>query len=190
MLVVLALAGCGGEESSAPKSEKTEAPKEPVEIVASDGRSWRVLKADGLHDPANPMLPYLQQPARALGDLPKGKPEGNQVDWMEALRIGAVQPRASIQPGTRIRVLDLDIRFTETAGMPNVVFPHRQHTEWLDCANCHDGIFIPRKGANDIGMFDILQGEFCGRCHGAVAFPLTECLRCHNEDRPVWKANR
>jgi hypothetical protein len=29
------------------------------------------------------------------------------------------------------------------------------------------------------GMFPILSGEKCGRCHGAVAFPLTECRRCH-----------
>jgi hypothetical protein len=24
------------------------------------------------------------------------------------------------------------------------------------------------------------MGEHCGRCHGAVAFPLTECTRCHS----------
>jgi ribosomal protein L40E len=31
-----------------------------------------------------------------------------------------------------------------------------------------------------MSMFAILQGEFCGRCHGAVSFPLTECRRCHS----------
>ncbi|HUS55503.1 MAG TPA: c(7)-type cytochrome triheme domain-containing protein [Thermohalobaculum sp.] len=79
-------------------------------------------------------------------------------------------------------VLDLDIVFTETAGQPYVVFPHRQHTEWLDCANCHPAIFKAKRGANDFGMLDVLNGEYCGRCHGAVAFPLTECKRCHSRD--------
>ena len=32
-------------------------------------------------------------------------------------------------------------------------------------------------------MMLILQGEKCGLCHGAVAFPLTECLRCHSVSR-------
>ena len=65
-------------------------------------------------------------------------------------------------------------------GMPAVRFPHRQHTEWLDCKNCHDGIFKMRTGETKISMFLILQGEQCGVCHGAVAFPLTECMRCHS----------
>jgi hypothetical protein len=29
-------------------------------------------------------------------------------------------------------------------------------------------------------MQKILDGEQCGVCHGAVAFPLTECRRCHS----------
>ena len=32
-------------------------------------------------------------------------------------------------------------------------------------------------------MLLILAGEKCGLCHGAVAFPLTECLRCHSVQR-------
>jgi hypothetical protein len=31
------------------------------------------------------------------------------------------------------------------------------------------------------------MGEQCGVCHGAVAFPLTVCGRCHNtpRDKPL-----
>jgi hypothetical protein len=29
----------------------------------------------------------------------------------------------------------------------------------------------------------VLSGEKCGLCHGAVAFPLTECNRCHSVQR-------
>jgi hypothetical protein len=28
-------------------------------------------------------------------------------------------------------------------------------------------------------MTKIAAGEYCGRCHDRVAFPLTDCLRCH-----------
>jgi c(7)-type cytochrome triheme protein len=156
---------------------------DPTRIRSADGRAWRRLAADGLHDPDNEMLQYLQQPAEALDALPKGGPDGNQVDWMAALRDGAITPRTNIHPETKIRVLDLDIVFTETAGQPLVVFPHRQHTEWLDCANCHPKIFKAKRGANNFGMLDVLNGEYCGRCHGAVSFPLTECKRCHSRDR-------
>lgn len=108
---------------------------------------------------------------------------------MAALQSGAIAPRTNIRPETKIRVLDLDIVFPDTAGQPMVVFPHRQHTAWLDCSNCHPGIFVAKKGGNDFGMLDVLQGEYCGRCHGAVAFPLTECKRCHSRDWQTGVAN-
>jgi c(7)-type cytochrome triheme protein len=63
--------------------------------------------------------------------------------------------------------------------MPNVVFPHFPHTYWLDCGNCHPDIFVMKKGANPISMVKIVNGEFCGRCHGRVAFPISNCSRCH-----------
>ena len=138
-----------------------------------------------MHDPANELLAYLQEPAEALSALPMGGSSGNQVDWIQALRQGAIEPRTNILPETKVRVLDLDIVFANTAGQPMVVFPHRQHTEWLDCSNCHPDIFIAKKGANDFGMLDVLNGEYCGRCHGAVAFPLTECRRCHSREHPA-----
>lgn len=183
----LAAAACGepppdGEAAGEASAEAQ--PEPPPQIQAADGRAWRRLAVDGLHDPSNPWLQYLQEPAEALSVLPKGGPEGNQVDWMEALRAGVISPRTNVFPETKINVIDLDIVFTETAGQPYVVFPHRQHTAWLDCENCHPRIFIAKKGANDFGMFDVLQGEYCGQCHGAVSFPLTECKRCHSRD---WK---
>lgn len=143
---------------------------------------WKPLADDGLHDPSNPALELLQEPAEALSELPPAK-EGNQVDWAAALRSGEINPRTNIYPETNIRVLDLDILMEETAAMPVVRFPHRPHTEWLDCKNCHDRIFIAKRGANNISMLSILQGEACGQCHGAVSFPLTQCARCHSVER-------
>jgi c(7)-type cytochrome triheme protein len=193
MVMAVGVAACGSETEDTPGEVKSPPQEQQAagshKIQSPDGREWYRLSADGLHDPNNKMLQYLQQPAEALGVLPNGGPDGNQVDWIAALREGAIAPRTNVRPETKIRVLDLDITFTETAGQPHVVFPHRQHTEWLDCANCHPKIFVAKRGANDFGMLDVLNGEYCGRCHGAVSFPLTECKRCHNRDWQAGVAN-
>ena len=83
-----------------------------------------------------------------------------------------------------MEVLDQDILLADTKNMPVVTFPHRTHTEWLSCRNCHDWLFKAQHGANDISMSEIARGRACGLCHGKVAFPATECFRCHNGPRP------
>jgi c(7)-type cytochrome triheme protein len=92
-------------------------------------------------------------------------------------------PRSQLFDTTEVNVLDLDIIMDATGEMAMVRFPHKAHTEWLDCSNCHDHIFKKKAGGNPVNMFAILAGEYCGRCHGAVAFPLTECRRCHSVSR-------
>jgi c(7)-type cytochrome triheme protein len=141
--------------------------------------TWLPLERDGLHDPALPALRLLQQPAAALSQLPQDT-AGNMVRWVRALQEGKITPRTNIRPETKIQVLDQDILLDLNGSMPVVRFPHRQHTEWLDCSNCHDHIFKRKTGATKISMLSILQGEQCGLCHGAVSFPLTECSRCHS----------
>lgn len=148
------------------------------------GLAWAadhtLLAKDGVHDPASPAIKLLQEPRDAMNKMPRDA-VGNKVDWMRALEQRHIEPRAAILPGTEVRVLDLNITMPRTGEMPMVLFPHRQHTEWLDCSNCHERIF-PYKagGTKGLNMFAVLQGEFCGQCHGAVAFPLTECRRCHS----------
>ena len=95
-------------------------------------------------------------------------------------------PRTNIFPDARIEVLDLELIMDQTLQMPMVRFPHKAHTQWLDCANCHDKIFKKKAGGNPVNMFAILSGAYCGRCHGAVAFPLTECRRCHSQARRTF----
>lgn len=183
MVFAFGISGCGPDP--APEPAPDSGSKQPVDRVirTADGREWRKLETDGLHDPGNEVISFLQQPAEALGVLPPGGPDGNKVDWAAALRTGAISPRTNVRPETKIRVIDLDIVFKDTAGQPYVVFPHKQHTEWLDCANCHPAIFEAKRGGNDFGMLDVLEGEYCGQCHGAVSFPLTECKRCHSRDQ-------
>lgn len=141
------------------------------------------LAKDGVHDPANPALKLLQEPNDALSRFPHDE-VGNRVRWVKALEQGIITPRTNILPDTQIRVLDLDVIMPRTAEMPMVRFPHKQHTEWLDCSNCHEHLFKSKAGATTaVNMFQILQGEYCGLCHGAVSFPLTECKRCHSVER-------
>jgi len=28
-----------------------------------------------------------------------------------------------------------------------------------------------------------VQGQWCGRCHNKIAFPLTDCNRCHSSPK-------
>ena len=141
------------------------------------------LAKDGVHDPANPAIKLLQEPGEALSNLPPDA-VGNRVRWVDALSRGIIAPRTNILPDTQIKVLDQNVIMPRTGEMPMVLFPHRQHTEWLDCSNCHEKLFKSKAGATTaVNMFQILQGEFCGVCHGAVAFPLTECNRCHSVGR-------
>jgi len=150
-----------------------------VAVAWAHAGDWQPLAGDDLHDPAGPGIGLLQQPAEALAPLPPDS-TGNQVRWVRALREGHIQPLSRIDPGRETPELDKDILLNLRGGMPVVRFPHKAHTEWLDCSNCHDHLFERRTGATRISMFRILQGEQCGVCHGAVSFPLTECNRCHS----------
>ncbi len=149
---------------------------------ATRAGDWLPLARDGVHDPASPALELLQEPREALSRLAPDT-AGNQVRWVEALDRGQINPRTNLLPGTKVEVLDLDVMLNLRGGTPIVRFPHRQHTLWLDCSNCHEHLFKSKAGANKLSMMQILQGEQCGVCHGAVSFPLTECTRCHSVPR-------
>jgi len=142
-------------------------------------------ESDGIHDPTSDGTMILQPPREAFADLPKSR-SGNYVNWNQAIDEKLIAPRSDIQnPEAMAIVLDLNIVREVKGSMPDVVYPHKQHTQWLDCANCHPAIFIPMKGANQISMASILLGEKCGVCHGKVAFPVSECRRCHSKPKPV-----
>lgn len=135
---------------------------------------------DGIHDPDNEGTFMLQPPREGMAGFANGI-SGNRVDWVKTLADGTIEPRYDrLDPNKRPFVMDLNIVREVKGSMPDVVYPHKQHTEWLDCSNCHPDIFIPKKGANQISMAAILLGQKCGVCHGKVAFPVTECKRCHS----------
>lgn len=131
-----------------------------------------------IYDDSNPAYALLQQADQALAEFPLDA-EG-QVDWATALRSGKIAPRADLQGDGQMRVLASEIIMRNTRAMPFVMFPHGSHTEWLDCGNCHDSIFVARRGANGITMEAIFRGRFCGVCHDKVAFSTYVCQRCHS----------
>ncbi|MDH5572177.1 MAG: hypothetical protein OEY89_10450 [Gammaproteobacteria bacterium] len=144
--------------------------------------SWKKLAKDNIHDPENPAINLLQEPGDALSVLPHDT-SGNLVNWVKALEDNVITPRSNILETTKVRIRDDVILMEDTGEVPMVSFSHKAHSLWLDCDNCHEKYFISKTGANPINMFKILSGNYCGRCHGTVAFPLTECNRCHSVPR-------
>ena len=140
---------------------------------------------NGLHDPANEGIKMLHVPLEVYADLPRHQ-AGHRVDWVAALTDKKIAPRWDrTDAQAEAMVMDMDIVRVTRGSMPDVVFPHKQHTEWLACANCHPAIFVPQKGANQISMRAILSGEKCGVCHGKVAFPPSECGKCHSREKAL-----
>jgi c(7)-type cytochrome triheme protein len=117
-----------------------------------------------------------------LNRLPRDANGG--TDWVRALDSKLIDPKAGLDPKTEDEpVMDLDVELVPE-GLPEfkATYPHQIHTRLLACANCHTGIFQMEKGADPITMEKIFAGEYCGRCHGKVAFdPATNCIRCHRE---------
>lgn len=131
-------------------------------------------------DENNPDRSRLQGIEEATRDLPydaNGFP-----DWMKALNKGLIKPRSSLSGKEQMQLLDLDVIMRNTKEMPFVKFPHRSHTEWLACSNCHPDPFQAKAGSSAIRMADIFRGQYCGKCHDRVAFiTFFSCQRCHSQ---------
>jgi c(7)-type cytochrome triheme protein len=127
-------------------------------------------------------------PALHLADLPLD--QYGLVNWVEALKLGKIKPRDALDPNAQATPpFDLDILIkTKSKYQPDVIFSHKIHTTWLSCNACHNEIFKQKAGGHpEMHMKKIAAGEYCGRCHNRVAFPLFDCLRCHvkpKEDSP------
>lgn len=159
-------------EAAAPAQQATRDEVSPV--TADEGADQ-----NRFYDPGNPDHDTLQKAEEMRATLPLDK--RGAIDWMTALRSGAIKPRSDLAGGNRQEVLNLDIILKNTKEMPHVRFPHNAHTEWLACSNCHDSLFIPKTGANEITMEKIFRGQYCGVCHDRVAFVThNSCERCHS----------
>ena len=116
---------------------------------------------------------------------------GNMVDWVKVLENGEIAPVTMISDDAEEQgIFTAEIVIPAVGWTPDVIFPHKAHTIWLACSNCHEAqtfdvpFFEPSAGENPITMTEIAQGKWCGWCHSGVkekvAFPLADCMRCHS----------
>ncbi|MBI5097795.1 MAG: hypothetical protein HZB30_00965 [Nitrospirae bacterium] len=117
--------------------------------------------------------------------FPKGR-FGNGIDWEKAEAEGLVKPIDFLE-GVSIKRQSLAVQkdfslSPKLEGMPDIIFSHKKHTVWSGCELCHPEIFIGvQKGTTKYSMIEIFSGKYCGVCHTSVAFPLTDCQRCHTK---------
>ena len=66
-------------------------------------------------------------------------------------------------------------------GAGSVKFSHNFHMGMYGCAECHTGLYQPRKGNPVVTMSGMEARKSCGTCHdGKSAFTVKEnCARCH-----------
>jgi c(7)-type cytochrome triheme protein len=118
-------------------------------------------------------------------DLPRGR-FGNGIDWEKAEQDKQIQPVDYLE-GVSIKRKSITAQNDfalnpKLEGMPDIIFSHKKHTVWSGCEGCHPDIFVGvKKGLTRYGMADIFEGKYCGVCHLTVAFPTTDCQRCHSK---------
>ena len=127
-------------------------------------------------------------------EVTKGFPSdghGNKINWVKAMDEGKFKPKASLQGDEQMISIDMDVKMVlKESVMPDVVYPHKAHTQILGCDNCHPNIFKQQAGANPTTMNKIYGGEYCGVCHGRVAFPFEDCFRCHSSKQTATQVDR
>ena len=110
------------------------------------------------------------------------KNAAGDIDWARALSEKTVTPKAGLTADKKDEEpTDMDLEYVPK-GQPEykVVFPHKTHTQWLACTNCHTEIFEMEKGKAAMTMEKINAGAYCGVCHGKVASPdVSNCPACH-----------
>ncbi len=111
-------------------------------------------------------------------------PIADLVDWEKAEALGLIHP-ADYLPGVSIKrdslIPQKDFAITsKSTWMPDIIFSHKKHVVWNGCEVCHPDIFpSAKKGTVKYSMLEISTGQYCGLCHGRVAFPLNNCEKCH-----------
>lgn len=122
---------------------------------------------------------------RFAAKLPKER-QGNGINWEQAEAKGLISPTDFIEglsvPGPALAEVEDFALESKIEGMPDIIFSHEKHTVWNGCEVCHPEIFLGvRKGATTYSMIDLFEGKYCGVCHDSVAFPQTNCQRCHTK---------
>lgn len=130
----------------------------------------------------------------AFSALPKD-PFG-MVNWNKSVSDGIIRPLGSLhgEEAEYEGFLENLILFpAKVYFMADVIFPHGMHTYWLGCDSCHPEPFAKKRGETKFTMKDVMEGKFCGKCHGKVAFPpgtYKNCRRCHAITKEILTKGR
>lgn len=133
------------------------------------------------------------------GDMPAfsalPKDQFGMINWNRSVSEGIIKPLGSLQgkEAPYEGFLDNLLLFqVKVYFMADVLFPHGMHTYWVGCDSCHPKPFSKERGSNKFNMQDIIDGKYCGKCHGKVAFPpgtYKNCRRCHSITKDVLGAS-
>jgi c(7)-type cytochrome triheme protein len=175
LLIALIVTGCQSgrldQPSDASQGARVELPPGVSETQHAGGLGSH-------YDVRQPGDLELQRPSQAMADFPRSRI--GEVDWVTAMEEGLINPRKGLRDDAEMEVLDLDVIMPRVRGMPEVLFSHAVHTEWLGCESCHDQLFAKKAGVHRATMNDIFAGRSCGTCHDRVAFSTYTCDRCHS----------
>lgn len=122
---------------------------------------------------------------RMADRLPKER-FGNGINWEQAEDQKLIKPIDYLE-GVSMKRAQLATQkdfalSSKLEGMPDIIFSHKKHTVWNGCEVCHPEIFVGvKKGATRYSMIELFEGKYCGVCHDTVAFPQTDCQRCHSK---------
>lgn len=138
-------------------------------------------ECDRCHSVGKNIAPHVEF-APFTATLPKGR-FGNNVDWEAAEIDGKIHltdtlPEISVKRKPLNVPQDYSIE-AKMAGLPEIIFSHKKHAAWNGCELCHPDIYAVKAGTTKYTMQDVFAGKYCGLCHGSVAFPTTDCQRCH-----------
>lgn len=127
-------------------------------------------------------VPHATNFTTFVADFPKGR-FGNKVDWEAAELANKITlidtlPEVSVKRAALAVPKDYAIE-AKINGLPQIIFSHKKHAVWNGCELCHPDIFTVKSGGTKYTMQDIFASKYCGLCHGSVAFPATDCQRCH-----------
>jgi len=169
------------KKSSRKKSTPKIDPHDPASILYLDTSGKLAGKGDADKPASASVRAGRGWHSKTMGSQSLPKDKYGLIDWVKLAKGNMIAPKPSLDPTfEEMPPLNMDV-LIEAKGdfVDDVVYPHWIHTYWLKCDVCHPKIFIPAKGQNNMTMVGIVEGKWCGRCHGKIAFPLTDCQRCH-----------
>jgi c(7)-type cytochrome triheme protein len=183
------VSGVSAQEAEKKKVSPMLDPTDPSSVIYLDTSGKLAGTGDATQPVSEAWKAGMAWHPKALSGEGLPKDRYGLIDWVKIVEDNIIAPKHSLDPDAQeLPALDVVVVMpTKIESVNAVNFPHKTHTYWLSCEVCHPKLFLPAKGQNNMNMSGIVEGKWCGVCHGKVAFPLTDCNRCHSEPPLVQK---